>query len=74
MPYETKQETEKAVVIGLLTKDCDGDKLQEYFSELEFLAQTAGVECVKRFSQRAEYPNPRIYVGQGKLQEIADYV
>ncbi|MBR4677430.1 MAG: GTPase HflX [Bacteroidales bacterium] len=74
MPYETKQETEKAVVIGLLTKDCDGDKLQEYFSELEFLAQTAGVECVKRFSQRAEYPNPRIYVGQGKLQEIADFV
>ncbi|MBQ3657386.1 MAG: GTPase HflX [Bacteroidales bacterium] len=74
MPYETSQEKEKAVVVGLITKDCDGNKLEEYFSELEFLAQTADVECVKRFSQKAEYPNPRIYVGQGKLQEIAEFV
>ena len=74
MSYETKQETEKAVVIGLITKDCDEKQLDEYFAELEFLAQTADVECVKRFSQRAEYPNPRIYTGQGKLSEIAKFV
>ncbi len=74
MAYETKTEKEKAIIIGLITKDTDEKKLDEYFSELEFLAATADVECVGRFSQKAEYPNPRIYTGKGKIEEIADFV
>ena len=72
--YETKQDREVAIVVGLITQDITEEKLNEYFDELEFLAKTADVDCVKRFSQRAEYPNPRIYTGEGKLKEIAQFV
>ena len=68
------QEKEKAVVIGLITKDCPQSQLEDNFSELEFLALTADVECVKRFYQKVDFPNPKIYVGKGKLQEIANYL
>lgn len=72
--YETKEEHEKAVIVGIITRDVTEEKLHEYIDELEFLAKTADVECTKRFTQRVDAPNSRIYVGEGKLQEIADYV
>lgn len=72
--YETKEEHEKAVIVGIITRDVTEEKLHEYLDELEFLAKTADVECCKRFTQRVDAPNSRIYVGEGKLQEIADYV
>ncbi|MCQ2251102.1 MAG: GTPase HflX, partial [Bacteroidales bacterium] len=50
------------------------EKLEEYLDELEFLAKTAEVDCVKRFTQKMDAPNSRIYLGEGKMKEIAQYV
>ncbi|MBQ1697573.1 MAG: GTPase HflX, partial [Bacteroidales bacterium] len=72
--HETKIENEKAVLIGIITQDITPEKSAEYLDELEFLAKTADVDCVKRFTQRVEHPNSRIYLGQGKIDEIAKYI
>ena len=68
----TKKET--AILVGLITSTQNERKTNEYLDELEFLAQTAGAEVVKRFTQRIDHPHPVTYVGTGKLKEIADYV
>lgn len=68
----TKKET--AILVGLITSTQNERKTNEYLDELEFLAQTAGAEVVKRFTQRIDHPHPVTYVGTGKLTEIADYV
>lgn len=66
--------TEKAVLIGLISDRQDETKVNEYLDELAFLADTAGAETVARFTQRLDYPNPRTFVGSGKLEEIAAFV
>ncbi|MBE6297257.1 MAG: GTPase HflX [Bacteroidales bacterium] len=68
----TKKET--AILVGLITSTQNERKTNEYLDELEFLAQTAGAEVVKRFTQRIDHPHPVTYVGTGKLTEIAEYV
>ena len=68
----TKIET--AILVGLITSSQNERKTNEYLDELEFLAQTAGAEVVKRFTQRIDHPHPVTYVGSGKLKEIAEYV
>ena len=68
----TKKET--AILVGLITSTQNERKTNEYLDELEFLAQTAGAEVVKRFTQRIDHPHPVTYVGTGKLNEIAEYV
>ena len=68
----TKKET--AILVGVITSTQNERKTNEYLDELEFLAQTAGAEVVKRFTQRIDHPHPVTYVGTGKLKEIADYV
>ena len=65
---------EKAVLVGLITPDQPEDKAKEYLSELAFLADTAGAAPEKTFFQRLDYPNPKTFVGPGKLQEIKTYV
>ena len=67
----TKIET--AILVGLITSSQNERKTNEYLDELEFLAQTAGAEVVKRFTQRIDHPHPVTYVGSGKLKEIAEY-
>ena len=69
---EAKAET--AVLVGLITKDQDEAKTNEYLDELEFLADTAGALTVKRFTQRVGGPSQTTYVGSGKLQEIKAYI
>ena len=69
-----KIEYETAVLVGLVTPQQDERKLSEYLDELEFLSQTAGAQVVKRFWQRLDSPNPRTFVGAGKLEEIKDYI
>ncbi len=66
--------TERAVLIGLVTKDQTLDQLNEYLAELEFLTTTAGAETIETFYQRLPHPDHRTYVGKGKLQEINKYV
>lgn len=69
---EAKAET--AVLVGLITKDQDEAKTEEYLDELEFLATTAGARTVKRFTQKMAGPSAVTYVGSGKLLEISQYV
>ncbi len=70
----SKEIVERAVLVGLITPRQDEAKATEYLAELAFLADTAGAETVQTFLQRLDYPNPRTYVGKGKLEEIRDFV
>src|SRR5664279_1731166 len=72
--YETTIKEERAVLIGLITSAQDEYKSAEYLDELEFLIDTAGGIPVKRFVQRLEFPDPRTFVGSGKLEEITAYI
>ncbi len=65
---------EKAVLVGLITQNQDELKSEEYLDELEFLAYTAGGEVLKRFVQKMEKPNPKTFIGTGKLQDVKDFV
>lgn len=69
-----KEVTERAVLVGLVTPAQSETKAKEYLDELEFLAETAGAETVKTFTQKLDYPNPRTFVGKGKLEEIREYI
>jgi GTP-binding protein HflX len=67
-------EYEKAVLVGVINKTQNEEKVKEYLDELEFLTYTAGGQVMKRFVQRVDLPNPKTYIGSGKIQEIASYV
>ncbi|MBD0850423.1 GTPase HflX [Maribacter arenosus] len=67
-------EYEKVVLIGVMHKDQDQDKVKEYLDELEFLTYTAGGEVVKRFVQRIDVPNPKTMIGSGKMKEVEAFV
>lgn len=69
-----KKGPETAVLVGIAYKNQDKSKVHEYLDELEFLVETAGGKTVKRFTQPLDYPNPRTYVGTGKLEEIKQFV
>lgn len=71
---ESITKKESAVVVGLITPEQSVDKSREYLDELEFLADTAGAVVKKRFVQRLPYPDPKTFVGKGKLKEIFNYV
>ena len=70
----SEAQTEKAVLVGLITQNQNERKTNEYLDELAFLAETAGAEVMKRFTQKLDTPNSVTYVGKGKLQEIKDYL
>lgn len=65
---------EKAILVGIVTQNQSEDKLNEFLDELTFLTQTAGGEVVKRFTQKVDKPNPKTFVGSGKLQEIEIFI
>ena len=65
---------EKAVLIGVITKEQDEDKSKEYLDELEFLTFTAGGNVIKRFTQKMEMPNPKTFIGTGKMDEVRQYI
>lgn len=71
-----KQQTtfEKTVIVGMISPSQSEEKLNEYLDELEFLTQTAGGEVSKRFSQKLDKPNPKTFLGTGKIDEIATFV
>lgn len=70
----TEEVTERAVLVGLISNQQNEAKAREYLDELAFLADTAGAVTVKTYLQKLEYPNPRTYVGKGKLEEIRAYI
>jgi len=65
---------EKAVLVGVITQLQSEEKAKEYLNELAFLAETAGASPEKLYFQRLDYPNPKTYVGPGKLIEIKAFV
>jgi len=65
---------EKTVIAGVITQNQSEEKLTEYLDELEFLTFTAGGQVVKRFSQKMERPNPKTFLGTGKIEEINLYI
>lgn len=70
----TQEETERTVLVGLITNTQNEAKANEYLDELAFLAETAGAQPVKKFLQRLDTPNSRTFVGAGKLAEIKNYI
>jgi GTP-binding protein HflX len=69
-PLELKGKAETAVLIGLITDHQDAEHVKEYLDELEFLATTADIVTLKRFTQKLHKPDGRTYVGSGKLAEV----
>ncbi|UWX55084.1 GTPase HflX [Maribacter litopenaei] len=67
-------EYEKAVLIGVINREQNEEKVTEYLDELEFLTYTAGGEVVKRFIQRVDVPNPKTLIGSGKMEEVERFV
>jgi GTP-binding protein HflX len=67
-------EYERAVLIGVINREQNEEKVKEYLDELEFLTYTAGGEVCKRFVQRMDVPNPKTLIGSGKMQEVEAYV
>ncbi len=65
---------ERTVIVGIITQNQSEEKLNEYLDELEFLTFTAGGEVIKRFSQKLERPNPKTFLGTGKMEEINLYI
>ena len=65
---------EKAVLVGVITQQQNEKKSKEYLDELAFLVETAGAKPVKRFTQKVSNPNPKTFIGSGKINEIAAYV
>jgi GTP-binding protein HflX len=65
---------EKAVLVGVITREQPADKIEEYLDELEFLTYTAGGEVIKRFVQKINLPNPKTLIGSGKMEEVRTYV
>lgn len=65
---------EKTVIVGIITQSQTEEKLKEYLDELDFLTFTAGGEVIKRFWQKMERPNPKTFLGTGKMEEIHLFV
>jgi GTP-binding protein HflX len=70
----SQESSERAVLVGLITQNQPEAKAMEYLAELAFLADTAGAETVRMFTQKLDYPNSRTFVGKGKLDEIKQFV
>jgi len=67
-------DVEKTVLIGIITKTQDEYKLKEYLEELSFLVHTAGGNVIKSFVQKVSFPNPKTFVGPGKMKQVQSYV
>ncbi|MBU2019856.1 MAG: GTPase HflX, partial [Bacteroidetes bacterium] len=65
---------ELCVLVGVIHSSISDEIAQEYLDELAFLAETAGAITMARFTQKLQIPNPKTYVGKGKLEEISKYI
>lgn len=74
LTHTTREKTMTAVLIGLAGRGQDDAQVNDTLDELAFLVRTAGAEVTKRFIQRLEHPNPKTFVGSGKLSEVRAYV
>lgn len=72
--YDTAKKQETAVLIGLINKTQNEEKVNEYLDELDFLTLTAGARILKRYTQKLDHPDARTHIGSGKLAEIKSFV
>ena len=70
----TKEEAEKAVLVGVIKQDQNESEVDDYLTELELLATTAGAEPVGRFTQKLYKPDSKTFIGSGKLAELVKYI
>lgn len=70
----TRKKQETAVLIGIITREQNQEKTREYLDELDFLAQTSGIQTMKTFVQRLNSPDQRTFVGKGKLEQIKTWI
>lgn len=73
-PISTVKEKETAVLVGVQVKGQPDELVDDYLNELDFLAETAGAKVLKRFVQRLTTPNPRSFIGSGKVAEVKQFV
>jgi GTPase len=73
-PIITEPEIQTAILIGVIDENTNEQAVNEYLDELAFLALTAGILPVHRFVQKLKYPDPRTFVGSGKMKEIKDFI
>lgn len=71
---DTKKVEERVVLVGVINQNQSEEKVNEYLDELAFLTETAGACPVERFTQRIDFPNPKTFVGIGKLEEIQRFI
>lgn len=71
---QENQQAETAVMVAIIRERQENREVEEYLEELQFLAETAGIESVGRFTQKLAYPDKRTFVGSGKLQEIRNFI
>jgi len=74
MIEEKSLDVEKTVLLGIINSRQDAIQSKEYLDELAFLAFTAGGEVMHRFTQRIDLPNPKTFIGSGKMQEVLEFV
>lgn len=70
----TEKKIESAVLVAVINQQQSAEKAEEYLDELAFLAETAGILTVKRFTQRLDKPDTRTFIGKGKLAEVQFYI
>jgi GTP-binding protein HflX len=71
---DTKRDAESTVLVGIISQNQTEEQTKEYLDELAFLAETAGVEVKKTFTQKLDTPNPKTFIGTGKLNDIKEYM
>jgi GTP-binding protein HflX len=71
---DQKRDAETTVLVGIVSQNQTEEQTKEYLDELAFLAETAGVEVKKSFTQKLDTPNPKTFIGTGKLNEIQAYM
>ena len=74
MIEKTNSVLEKTVLIGVITKAQNEEQSKEYLDELAFLTYTAGGEVVKRFTQKMDMPNPKTFIGSGKMKDLEEFI
>lgn len=72
--FETEKKAETAVLVALSTAKQSNEKTEEYLNELAFLTETLGVRTLKKFHQRLQNPDPRFFIGKGKMEEVQAYI
>lgn len=73
-PFITAKQAERAVLVGVMLPGQSDEEVNDYLDELAFLTETAGASVVSRFTQKLERPNPRTFIGSGKVEQIARFI